>query len=77
MYIVSNVQWDGSNSMGADVMMEKIDDFLATHELKLRVPKEIVSGELLPYVPKFLLQGIPAEMRVPLSDSKTAGQGIV
>ncbi|KAJ9577063.1 hypothetical protein L9F63_006343 [Diploptera punctata] len=67
-------QWDGSDAMRADVMMEKIDDFLASHELKFRVPKEIVSGELLPYVPKFLLQGIPAEMRVPLSESKTAGQ---
>jgi hypothetical protein len=59
----------------ADVLLEKIDNFLGSHELKLRVPKEIVSGELLPYVPKFLLQNIPAEIRVPLSDSKPVGQG--
>jgi hypothetical protein len=69
------MQWDGSNSMRADVLLEKIDTFLGSHELKLRVPKEIVSGELLPYVPKFLLQNIPAEIRVPLSDSKPVGQG--
>jgi hypothetical protein len=69
------MQWDESNSMRADVLLEKIDSFLGSHELKLRVPKEIVSGELLPYVPKFLLQNIPAEVRVPLSDSKPMGQG--
>jgi hypothetical protein len=61
--------------MRADVLLEKIDSFLSTHELKLRVPKEIVSGELLPYVPKFLLQNIPAEIRIPLSDNKPMGQG--
>jgi len=70
-----SMQWDGSNSMRADVLLQKIDSFLGNHELKLRVPKEIVSGELLPYIPKFLMQSIPAEIRVPLSDSKPVGQG--
>ncbi|PSN43132.1 hypothetical protein C0J52_17083 [Blattella germanica] len=56
-------RWDGSESVSAEVLMERIDGFLENHELRLRVPKEIVSGELLPYVPKFLLQNIPAEMR--------------
>jgi hypothetical protein len=69
------MQWDGSNSMRADVLLQKIDSFLGNHELKLRVPKEIVSGELLPYIPKFLMQNIPSEIRVPLSDSKPVGQG--
>jgi len=68
-----SMQWDGS--MRADVLLQKIDSFLSSHELKLRVPKEIVSGELLPYIPKFLMQNIPAEIRVPLSDSKPVGQG--
>lgn len=67
-------KWDGSNSMRADVLLEKIDSFLGNHELKLRVPKDIISGELLPYIPKFLLQNIPAEIRLPLSDSKPVGQ---
>jgi len=70
-----SMQWDGSNSMRADVLLQKIDSFLGNHQLKLRVPKEIVSGELLPYIPKFLMQNIPAEIRVPLSDSKPVGQG--
>ena len=70
-----SMQWDGSNSMRADVLLQKIDSFLGNHELKLSVPKEIVSGELLPYIPKFLMQNIPAEIRVPLSDSKPVGQG--
>ncbi|XP_069679315.1 uncharacterized protein [Periplaneta americana] len=68
------LQWDGSNSMSADILLEKIDTFLSNHEMKLRVPKEIVSGELVPFVPKFLLQNIPAELRVPLSESKSVGQ---
>lgn len=71
------MQWDVSNSMRADVLLQRIDSFLSNHELKLRVPKEIVSGELLPYIPKFLMQNIPAEIRVPLSDSKPVGQGKV
>jgi len=61
--------------MRADVLLQKIDSFLGNHELKLRVPKEIVSGELLPYIPKFLMQNIPVEIRIPLSDSKPVGQG--
>jgi len=72
-----SMQWDVSNSMRADVLLQRIDSFLSNHELKLRVPKEIVSGELLPYIPKFLMQNIPAEIRVPLSDSKPVGQGKV
>lgn len=57
------------------LMLDRIDQFLSTHELKVRVPKEIVTGEMLPFVPKFLLNNIPAEIDVPLSETKDVVQG--
>lgn len=56
-------------------MLDRIDQFLSSHELHVRVPKEIVNGDALPLVPKFLINNIPAELSVPLSETKTAGQG--
>lgn len=57
------------------LMLERIDNFLSGHELKIRVPKEIVSGDMLPFVPKFLLKNIPEEINIPLSGTKDVSQG--
>ncbi|XP_059489243.1 uncharacterized protein LOC132204638 [Neocloeon triangulifer] len=51
--------------------LDRIDDFIATHDLKIRVPKEIVG--LASYVPKSLID-IPAEVTVPLSNGPVAQQ---
>ncbi|KAF4532560.1 hypothetical protein B566_EDAN008484 [Ephemera danica] len=52
------------------LMMDRVEAFIETHDLKIRVPKEIVSGSLLPFVPKFLLEQVPAEVTVPLTNSR-------
>lgn len=52
----------------SSIAMERIDDFVATHDLKIRVPKEIIG--LAEYVPKSLID-IPAEVTVPLSSAPT------
>ncbi|XP_046409188.1 uncharacterized protein LOC124174100 [Ischnura elegans] len=60
------------------LMLDRADTFLDTHVLRIRVPKEIVNGDLLPLVPKFLLQNIPAEVNIPLSDGRAVqGRGFV
>ncbi|XP_067008108.2 uncharacterized protein Osi18 [Anabrus simplex] len=70
-------QWSASSSDDAAAMFERIDDFLTSHELKVRVPKEIVSGELVSYVPKFLLQNVPTELHVPLTEAKSVERGFL
>ncbi|KAG8223565.1 hypothetical protein J437_LFUL003029 [Ladona fulva] len=52
------------------LMLDKVDSFLDSHSLRIRVPKEIVHGELLPFVPKFLLQSIPGEINIPLTEAR-------
>jgi hypothetical protein len=52
------------------LMMDRVESFIETHDLKIRVPKEVVSGSLLPFVPKFLLEQVPAEVTVPLTNSR-------
>ncbi|XP_077287166.1 DUF1676 domain-containing protein Osi18 [Arctopsyche grandis] len=59
-------------------MFENIDDFLATHTLKIKVPEELSSGPAGEYVPRSLLQGLPKELDVPLSEGNVAeGRGFV
>ncbi|XP_046670963.1 uncharacterized protein LOC124360972 [Homalodisca vitripennis] len=57
------------------LMLDRVEDFLATHELRVRVPKELTNPELLAYVPSFLLKNLPQEIRVPLADSAVQGRG--
>jgi hypothetical protein len=52
------------------LMLDRVDAFLASHDLKIRVPKEVVSGSLSPFIPKFLLEHVPAELQVPLTDNQ-------
>lgn len=53
-------------------MFENIDAFLATHSLKIRVPEELTSGPAGEYVPRSLLQGLPSEIDMPLSEGNVA-----
>ncbi|XP_071445153.1 uncharacterized protein Osi18 [Hetaerina americana] len=55
------------------LMLDRADSFLDTHTLRIRVPKEIMSGELVPLVPKFLLQSIPTEVNIPLTEGRARG----
>ncbi|KAI5714377.1 hypothetical protein M8J76_016135 [Diaphorina citri] len=50
--------------------LDKMDDFIATHELRLRVPKEIISAPVARFVPEFLMKNIPTEIKVPLAGSQ-------
>ena len=48
--------------------LDKLDEFLYNHELRIRIPKEIVAGDVPSLVPKILIQNLPEEIRVPLDD---------
>lgn len=54
-------------------MLDRVDDFLSNHELRVRLPKELTNPELLAYVPSFLLKNLPEEVRVPLSEESVEG----
>lgn len=50
------------------LMFEKIDNYLNNHELKIKLPKELVTGEIFPFVPKYFFDNnVPKEIIVPLS----------
>lgn len=55
--------------------MDRIENFLRTHELEVKLPNEVLRGDLLPLVPRFLLNNIPQQVTVPLSESKEVAQG--
>ncbi|CAH0388539.1 unnamed protein product [Bemisia tabaci] len=59
------------------LMLDKVDDFLSSHELQIRIPKEIISGSIAPFVPSALMKNIPQEMRIPLAEPETGkGRGL-
>lgn len=57
------------------LMLDRVDRFLSTHELRVRVPKELTNPELLAYVPDFLLKNLPQEIRLPLAEEAVEGKG--
>ncbi|XP_054258245.1 uncharacterized protein LOC128983108 [Macrosteles quadrilineatus] len=56
------------------LQLERVSRFLESHELRVRLPKEIIRPELLSYVPHFLLKNLPQEIRVPLADNAVEGR---
>lgn len=48
--------------------LDKLDEFLYNHELRIRIPKEIFAGDVPSLVPRTLIQNLPEEIRVPLAD---------
>lgn len=72
--VAMNKADDGRRDAVRLMMLDRVDDFLDTHELRMRVPKELLSGEMLPFVPQFLLNNIPEEIKVPLSSSSEVGR---
>ncbi|RZF49135.1 hypothetical protein LSTR_LSTR008421 [Laodelphax striatellus] len=60
-----------SNSMRT---LENVEEFLITHDLRMRLPREIVEAHLTSYVPQFLTNSIPEEVRMPLAPSASVGQ---
>ncbi|CAG2054127.1 unnamed protein product [Timema podura] len=76
-YLSTNDNYEKWSNQAVPVedVLERVDEFLSSHQLKVRVPKEIVSGAMLPFVPNFLVQNIPGEVVVPLADnSPSSGQ---
>ncbi|EEB18003.1 conserved hypothetical protein [Pediculus humanus corporis] len=67
------------------LMFEKIDNYLNNHELKIKLPKELVTGEIFPFVPKYFFDNnVPKEIIVPLSsetkktlEEKEEGRGLM
>ena len=51
--------------------LDKLDEFLYNHELRIRIPKEVLSGDLPAFVPKILTKNLPEELKVPLSEEST------
>lgn len=57
--------------------LDKLDDFLQNHELRIRIPKEISAGEISTFVPRVLTKNLPEEIEFPLADSsdQVTGRG--
>lgn len=47
--------------------LDKLDEFIHNHELRIRIPKEISTGELPSMVPKILTKNLPEEINIPLA----------
>ncbi|XP_041985123.1 uncharacterized protein LOC121737535 [Aricia agestis] len=47
-------------------IFDKVDRFLQTHSVKVKVPAEIVSSAASEYVPRSLLTDLPSELDMPL-----------
>ncbi|XP_061723656.1 uncharacterized protein LOC133529868 [Cydia pomonella] len=50
----------------AYAIVDKIDGFLQTHTLRVKVPEEITKSAASEYVPRSLLSGLPSELDMPL-----------
>lgn len=67
---------DGERKEALRLMaLDKLDEFLHNHELRIRVPKEISTGELPPFVPKILTKNLPEEIKIPLTGSNEESTG--
>lgn len=66
---ISNLSEDKKEALRS-LMLDKLDDFIASHELRMRVPKEIVSAPVARFVPEFLMKNIPSEIKMPLIGSQ-------
>lgn len=49
-------------------MIDKVDRFLETHALRVKVPEEITNTAASEYVPRSLLVDLPRELNMPLAD---------
>lgn len=47
-------------------IFDKVDSFIQTHSLKVKVPEEISSSAASEYVPRSLLTDLPSELNMPL-----------
>lgn len=47
-------------------LFDKVDRFLQTHSVRVKVPDEIVSSSASEYVPRSLLTDLPSELSMPL-----------
>ncbi|PZC78365.1 hypothetical protein B5X24_HaOG202271 [Helicoverpa armigera] len=54
-------------------IVDKVDRFLQTHTLKVKVPEEISNSAASEYVPRSLLTDLPSELEMPL-DGEEDGQ---
>lgn len=49
-------------------VIDKVDRFIETHALRVKVPAEITNTAASEYVPRSLLVDLPSELNMPLSD---------
>lgn len=53
-------------------IFDKVDRFLQTHTLKVKVPEEITRSAASEYVPRSLLTDLPSELEMPLDGDEDA-----
>ncbi|KAJ0170862.1 hypothetical protein K1T71_013634 [Dendrolimus kikuchii] len=53
-------------------IFDKVDRFLQTHTLKVKVPEEITKSAASEYVPRSLLTDLPSELEMPLDGEEDA-----
>ncbi|XP_022200114.2 uncharacterized protein LOC111057006 [Nilaparvata lugens] len=60
-----------SNSMR---MLEDVEEFVSTHDLRMRLPRELVGAQLSSFVPEFLTNSIPEQLTMPLAPAAPVAQ---
>ncbi|KAJ8868277.1 hypothetical protein PR048_029793 [Dryococelus australis] len=68
------LQEDGGD-VTLDDVLQRADGYLTSHELTLRLPRELLDGSMKPFVPKFLLRDLKPELSVPLVPASALAQG--
>ncbi|CAG9569447.1 unnamed protein product [Danaus chrysippus] len=70
IYKTSDIEDEGADPRMAKepvyAIIDKVDQFIQTHSLKVKVPEEISNSAASEYVPRSLLADLPSELDMPL-----------
>lgn len=53
-------------------IFDKVDGFLQTHSVRVKVPEELTNSEASEYVPRSLLSDLPSDLDMPLDGEEDA-----
>lgn len=56
-------------------IFDKVDGFLQTHSVKVKVPEEVTNSAAAEYVPRSLLTDLPSELDMPLDGEEEVEEG--
>ncbi|XP_049957433.1 uncharacterized protein LOC126474067 [Schistocerca serialis cubense] len=71
-YSPTSYEYVQDNEAEGPDMLSRVERFLGSHALRVRLPEELRSGRAAQYVPAALLSGLHTEVRVPLADPAVA-----